>query len=1076
MNASDQQEIRQLFDEYLLMYASRDDRLTTHFSDVFSGFTGGGDFLVKDRGEWVAITRQDFGQVQDALRIELKDLSIQLLADTVAVASGLCSIHLPIKDEIMSRKAVRLVLVFRKESAGWKISHCSYSIPDQLVREGEVFPMEGLKERNQELEKIVAERTIQLSESNNKLQQTNYKLEKEIDNHKLAEKALRDSKEQLRVLLDTSEAGIIQVSPQGIIEFGNKRMAEMFGLSSQELVGTHYQDYLHESEKLTADTQMRQLIQGNIQSVSLDRNYIRKDGTPFWGHLSGRRLENSDGSLQALVGFILDITESRQAEDELRKSDERTRLFFEHQLVGMAITSPEKGCLQVNDQLCRMLGYSREELAVLSWEDFTYQDDLAKDLEKYNCLLSGEINGYSIEKRFMHKDGTIIHANLSVGCVRNADNSVDYVLALYEDISAHKLLELKREEDQRFLQTILDSISDFIFYKDKDSIFLGCNEAYASRYIGLPKDQIIGHSDKDFIKEQDLVNKYIESDRQVMNLGQPLILKPWITLANGKKTLVEVLKTPFSDANGQVAGVIGVARDITVHHQALEAITREKETAQRYLDIAGVMFCALNRSGEIVLINKKGSEILGYGENELLGQNWFDVCLPEYVRNRIKKVFALQLVGELAPVELYENSVITKNGEERLIAFHNTLLRDEDGISGVLFSGDDITEKRLTETELMKNQKLESLGVLAGGIAHDFNNILTGIMGNISIARMSLRNPEKAELLLENAEKASLRASSLASQLLTFAKGGKPIKKRMSVGHILEETLSLTLRGANVKGVFDISESLHAIEADEGQLSQVFHNLIINAVQAMPKGGLLTVKAENVTLNAQNKVFLPQGEYIRLEFSDQGCGIAEDDLKKIFDPYFTTKSNGNGLGLASANSIIRRHDGYIGATSVVGEGTVFQIYLPSIDGTYPNHPAESAAKMANAHNDGSILVMDDEKMILDILTEILGFLGHQVTTCENGEEAVAKYKAEMESGKPFSAVIMDLTIPGGMGGKEAAEQILAIDPKATLIVSSGYSNDLIMSDYGSYGFIGAVTKPYNISKLSLILSSTMYRS
>lgn len=1075
MNASDHQEIRRLFDEYLQMYATRDDSLTTRFSDDFSGFTGGGDFLVKNRDEWVAITRQDFAQVKEPLRIELKDLAIQSLSDTIAVTTGFFNIHLPIEDHILSRETARLVLIFRKEAAGWKISHSSISIPYYLVREGEVYPLQELVERNKLLEEQVAERTLQLSEVNKNLQQTNEKLAREIDNHKLAEEALRVSREQMRVLLDTSEAGIIQVSSQGVIEFGNKRMAEMFGMSSQDLVGTHYRDHVHESEKLIGDARMRQLIQGEIQSVSLDRHYIRKDGTPFWGHLSGRRLENSDGSLRALVGVIADITEHKLAEDELRKSDERMRLFFEHQIVGMAITSPEKGWLQVNDQLCRMLGYSREELGQLTWEDLTYPVDLSRDLEQFNRLLAGEIDDYSLEKRFIRKDGTIIHTNLSVSCVRHTDGAIDYVLALLEDISANKSLERRREEDQRFLQTILDSISDFIFYKDKDSIFLGCNEAYASRYIGLPKDQIIGHTDRDFIDDQDAVRKYIESDHQVMNSGRTLTLKPWITLADGQRILVEVLKTPFYDAAGQIAGVIGVARDITEHHQALEAITREKETAQRYLDIAGVMFCALNRAGEIILINRKGSEILGYGDNELLGRNWFDVCLPEHVRARVKEVFALQLAGELAPVEFYENSVITSTGEERFIAFHNTLLHDEIGISGVLFSGEDITEKRLTQNELLKNQKLESLGVLAGGIAHDFNNILTGIMGNISFARMSLQNPEKAEQLLENAEKASLRASSLATQLLTFAKGGTPIKKRVSVGHILEETLALTLRGANVRGIVDIPESLHAIEADEGQLSQVFNNLIINAVQAMPKGGSLAVTAENVSLDLHNKMLLPQGNYVMLSFSDQGCGIAEEDLKRIFDPYFTTKSGGNGLGLASANSVIRRHNGYIGVTSVVGEGTTFQIYLPAIDEASSNHQADTATQMADTQSGGSILVMDDEKMILDIVTEMLEFLGYQVTTCENGEEAVAKYKAEIESGTPFSAVIMDLTIPGGMGGKEAAERILAIDPQANLIVSSGYSNDLIMSDYGSYGFAGAVSKPYSIGKMSQVLSSSMHK-
>ncbi len=818
---------------------------------------------------------------------------------------------------------------------------------------------------------------------------------------------------------------------------------------------------------------LESLRSGDVREFTF--RIITKDRSVHWILDRCRCVKGASNDELILYGAASDITERVQADEELRKNNERISIFFKSPLMGMAITSPENGWLQTNDKLCQMLGYSRDELKTQTWVDLTHPDDLPMELEKFNLLQSGDIDSYSIEKRVIRKDGAIVHTNLSVCCVRHPDGSVDYVLGLLEDITAFQLLGIKREEDQRFLQTILDSISDFIFYKDKNGIFIGCNDAYASRYIGLPKDQIIGHPDMDFISDEELVRRYTESDRKVMTSGTPMTIKSWIVLANGNKARIEVLKSPFYNTSGHVAGVIGVARDITEHELALEAIIREKETAQRYLDIAGVMFCALNRSGEIVLINKKGSEILGYRDNELIGQNWFDVCLPEPVRQKVKEVFVMQLAGELTPVEFYENSVINKNGEERLIAFHNTLLHDEEGISGVLFSGDDITEKRLTQNELMKNQKLESLGVLAGGIAHDFNNILTGIMGNVSFARMSLGKPEKVEQLLENAEKATMRASSLATQLLTFAKGGEPIKKSISVDQILKESLSLTLRGAKVKGVVEIPEPLHAIEADEGQLSQVFNNLIINAVQAMPEGGLLTVRAENVFLNAKNKLLLPQGEYVMLAFSDQGCGISKDDLKKIFDPYFTTKSGGNGLGLASANSVIRRHDGNISVTSVVGEGTTFQIYLPSIDETYSNHQTSIVAQSTDSHIGGSILVMDDEQMILDILTEMLQHLGYQVTTCENGAEAVAKYKAEIDSGKPFSAVIMDLTIPGGMGGKESAERILAIDPKASIIVSSGYSNDPIMSNYGSYGFIGAVTKPYNVGKLSQILSSAMNR-
>jgi PAS domain S-box-containing protein len=679
MDASDYKEIRQLFDEYIQMYASRDDRLTTYFSDDFSGFTGGGDFLVKDRDEWVAITRQDFAQVKDPLRIELKDLAIQSLSDSIAVTTGFFNIHLPIEDHILSRETARLVLIFRKESQGWKISHSSISIPYYLVREGEVYPLQELVERNRLLEEQVAERTLQLSEANEKLA-------KKIEEHKQSEESLRVSREQLRVIFDTSEAGIILVSPEGLIEFGNKRMAEMFGVPIEELIGTSYSDHIHESEKQIGDERMRQLIQGKIQSVSLERHYISTDGTDFWGHLSGRRLENPDGSLRALVGVIADITDRK-----------------EH------------------------------------------------------------------------------------------------------------------------------------------------------------------------------------------------------------------------------------------------------------------------------------------------------------------------------------------------------------------------------ENEELKMQKLESLGILAGGIAHDFNNILTGIVGNISLAKVFLDDTHKSFNALVGAEKASVRATELARQLLTFARGGEPVKTVISLQHLVNESLSLVLHGSNVKGTVDIPDSIHAIEADEGQISQVFQNIIINATQAMPGGGALTVSARNEMLGDNNNLALPPGTYTCLTFTDEGCGISDADLNKIFDPYFTTKVTGTGLGLASTRSIIIKHGGHISVSSKIDKGTTFSIYLPSIGETYSVYQAESDSRNFRAHNSGSILVMDDEEMIRELAAAMLEEIGYHVTTCADGSEAIRYYKAAMESGAPFSAVIMDLTIPGGMGGKEAAKGILALDPLASLIVSSGYSNDPIMSDFSTYGFTGAIAKPYTISDLAQIL-------
>ena len=329
----------------------------------------------------------------------------------------------------------------------------------------------------------------------------------------------------------------------------------------------------------------------------------------------------------------------------------------------------------------------------------------------------------------------------------------------------------------------------------------------------------------------------------------------------------------------------------------------------------------------------------------------------------------------------------------------------------------DITERKRHEKEQLKIEKLESLGILAGGIAHDFNNILTGIMGNISLAKVFLDTSQKSYKPLAEAEKATVRAGELAHQLLTFARGGEPIKKVVSPQHLVNEAVLFILRGSNVKGNVDIPDSIHAIEADEGQMSQVFHNLIINATQAMPGGGILTVIAQNEALADNNSLNLPSGAYIRLTFSDQGCGIEEDTLKRIFDPYFTTKAAGVGLGLASVHSIVSRHGGHIGARSVIGKGTTFTIHLPSIGKVFTEYQEEVASKTTGERRCGSILVMDDDEIIRDIASSILTHLGYEVTTCDKGEEAIELYKISMESGAPFLAIFMDLTIPGGLGGK-----------------------------------------------------------
>ncbi|MBN2071632.1 MAG: cache domain-containing protein [Candidatus Krumholzibacteriota bacterium] len=478
-----------------------------------------------------------------------------------------------------------------------------------------------------------------------------------------------------------------------------------------------------------------------------------------------------------------------------------------------------------------------------------------------------------------------------------------------------------------------------------------------------------------------------------------------------------------------------------------------------------------SENGEIVDFSPGAQQIFGYAAEEVLGKP----IMILYSREEIDKVaWCFKEMNEYRKSCSGESTLERKSGETFPSLFTAHPVFDDDGImAAVICVFIDITQRKKAEEELRKTENLKSVGILAGGIAHDFNNILMGLFGNILLAKEELPEDHPGFKPLEDAGKSMDRAIRLAKQLLTFSKGGAPVKERVNLDTLIEEVVRFDLSGSNVLPVFKHGDDLWPVEADRGQIQQVFSNLTINSKQAMPDGGHLYITMVNVDISANEIQGLDEGKYIKITVADEGIGIDRNHLGRIFDPYFTTKHAGNGLGLTTVYSIIKSHGGSISVDSKHGKGATFKLYLPASDQSLLIEKGRPSSKSIKIDQTTRVLVMDDEKMICDVVSRMLKNEVFAIETALDGMQMLKIYKDAMDAGEPFDVVIMDLTIPGGVGGKDAIREILKINPEAKVIVSSGYANDPVMANYSEYGFRGIVAKPYKKKKLLEVLSHVL---
>jgi len=533
---------------------------------------------------------------------------------------------------------------------------------------------------------------------------------------------------------------------------------------------------------------------------------------------------------------------------------------------------------------------------------------------------------------------------------------------------------------------------------------------------------------------------------------------------------------PPTDADAQ-----RLVHELEVHQIELEMqnaellqVRSELETAlekfTELYDFAPVGYLTLNREGMIQGANLAAAEMLGVTRSALANRQVDRFITPAtrpvfvgfltrvYTSNTRERCEVALLVEGKAPLEVELEAIASGSGPECRVALT------------------DITDRKRSAEDRLILSKLESTGILAGGIAHDFNNLLTALILNLDMAKLLAPADDEQARYLAQAKATAFLARGLTQQLLAFSKGSALNRKAIRLPGVIQDAARLALSGANVQCDFAIASDLWPVLADEGQIGQVLRNLVLNAREAMPAGGLISVRAENVVQRSSEMPELPAGGFVKVSITDRGTGISREDLPRIFDPYFSTKQRGEqkgmGLGLTICHMVLQKHGGAIAVQTVPGKGTTFDLYLP-----VATTPAgiDAAAQPRDPRACRKLLVMDDETSVREVFGQTLRSMGHEVELVENGQLAVGAFEMAIHGGSPFDAVFLDLTVRNGMGGWETIEALRQIDPQVKAIVMSGYPDDPIVEEHHRYGFASALVKPFSLEKLREVLAQVLGR-
>ena len=837
---------------------------------------------------------------------------------------------------------------------------------------------------------------------------------------------------------------------------------------------------------------------GAHDTVSDFESEIRlPNGTTRWISENVRGVRDSAGKLVSMQGFVTDITSRKLAEGALRESEERYRRLFLANPHAMWVYDRETlRFLSVNDAAIALYGFTREEFERMTLEDIRPENER----EHLKTAVRAMHAGSNQPGVFTHrtKDGRLLRIEMTT--LVFTSHGREQVLAIATDLTERESARAALyESESRYRLLFENSPIGIVEYDYRPTIAWMKNlrasgvtdlavwadthpDEFAAEMRRLPLVDINGAGLR-LVKAASVADVAANLDRVIPPAGWAMRRQSFLAAWNGKNESEGEMTLNALDGtvrhvhshwwvpvlNGQpyYERTPIVLVDLTETKAAILALAAERERLDVTFRAMAEGVVTTDPEGIVLFTNQAASVITGWTSSAAAGRHISEVCTLRHARTGaivappVTAALAAGRVLDLPPQTL----LLRRVGGRGIVEGCCAPMHDISGkaIGSVLVLRD-VTERSRLESELERASKLESVGILAGGIAHDFNNILAVIMGNLTLAQLDpTTEGTPIERWLREAERGALRARDLTQQLLTFAKGGDPVRMAVRLPEVVREAAEFALHGSTVRAEFAMADDVWAADVDRSQIGQVVQNLVINAMQAMKNGGIIRVGLRNAELAEGQQPPLAAGRYLELSLADTGTGISPEHLARIFEPYFTTKEQGSGLGLATVYSITRKHQGHVAVESELGKGTTFRLWLPAAKMS-PSTPQEGRSALEPMK--GRILFMDDEEPIRVMVEVLLGRLGLTVKTVDDGAEMLKAYSAAKDAGTPYDAVIMDLTVPGAMGGREAMKELLKIDPKVRAIVSSGYSGDPVLANFRAHGFCGIVPKPYRLADLA----------